>query len=445
MARTSRQCPQRQRWLFVGYATLEPIKPLRPVSEFYGPTEEKGNRDQMDRRGKVVSADCHIELIWLPPDLFTAAAPERLRDRMPYVDRDERGRSVWVSKGGAYFGLVNGMGSAGREYVPGEIHRSDRMAAQGLYEDGQRGVRRLTDPELRVRDQELDGVRGEVLYGILGAANRLNDPEAAAEVMRIYNSWLAEFCASNPDRFAGIACIPNHDVGAAVAEIERVTKRGIVRGLEIANTLDMKPLYHHHWNPLWEAVDASGLPVHIHTIGGRQPEPEGLTQLEWRAAFATFITGFQLKMADKLMEAIYGGVLERYPGVRLVIGEAGIGWIPYVLEHMDLEWEDQFRDLELKMKPSEYWRRQCYATYQSDPIGIRLIDVLGEDNVMWGSDFPHPDGVWPDSQEFIAREMAGVEPRVQRKVLWENAARLYGFPAVRRAPVTEGIDSEAGG
>ncbi|MDE0372724.1 MAG: amidohydrolase family protein, partial [Rhodospirillales bacterium] len=66
-------------------------------------------------------------------------------------------------------------------------------------------------------------------------------------------------------------------------------------------------------------------------------------------------------------------------------------------------------------------------------------------NVMWGSDFPHPDGVWPDSQEFIAREMAGVEPRVQRKVLWENAARLYGFPAVRRAPVTEGIDSETWG
>ena len=95
---------------------------------------------------------------------------------------------------------------------------------------------------------------------------------------------------------------------------------------------------------------------------------------------------------------------------------------------MDLEWEDQFQDLELKMKPSEYWRRQCFATYQSDPIGVRLIDVLGEDNVMWGSDFPHPDGVWPDSQDFIAREMAGVDPRIQRKVLWENAARLYGLP-----------------
>ncbi|MCY3597518.1 MAG: hypothetical protein OXG71_08825, partial [Rhodospirillales bacterium] len=75
------------------------------MSEIYGLTEEEGNRDQMDLRGKVVSADCHIDLIWLPPDLFTAMAPKRLRDRMPYVDRDERGRSVWVSKGGAYFGL----------------------------------------------------------------------------------------------------------------------------------------------------------------------------------------------------------------------------------------------------------------------------------------------------------------------------------------------------
>ena len=94
---------------------------------------------------------------------------------------------------------------------------------------------------------------------------------------------------------------------------------------------------------------------------------------------------------------------------------------------MDLEWEGQFQDLELKMKPSEYSRRQCYPIYQSDQIGARLIDVLGEDNVMWGSDFPHPDGVWPDRQESIAREMAGVDPAVQRQVLWENAARLYGL------------------
>ena len=113
---------------------------------------------------------------------------------------------------------------------------------------------------------------------------------------------------------------------------------------------------------------------------------------------------------------------------------SAIGWIPYVLERIDLEWEDQFQDLELKMKPSEYWRRRCYPTYQSDPIGVRLIDVLGEDNVVWGSDFPHPDGVWPDSQESIAREVA---PE------WTppSSARCSGRtpPPLRPSPGTRGL------
>ena len=85
---------------------------------------------------------------------------------------------------------MNGMGSAGREYVPGQIHRSDRMAATGLYDDGRKGIRRITDPELRIKDQDRDGVQAEVLYGILGASMRLNDPEAATEMIRIYNEWL---------------------------------------------------------------------------------------------------------------------------------------------------------------------------------------------------------------------------------------------------------------
>jgi predicted TIM-barrel fold metal-dependent hydrolase len=375
----------------------------------------------------VISADCHVDLIWLPPDLFTAAAPAAMKDRMPYVTDGADG-PVWVSNKGAYFGLQNGMGSAGRKYVPGEIHRSDRMAAQGLYDDGKKGIRRLTDPDLRVKDQDIDGVRGEVLYGILGAAMRLDDPPAAAVMTAIYNDWLAEFCASHPDRLAGIASIPGHDVAAAVAEVERVAARGGVKGIEIPSTEDAKPLYHKDWHPLWAAAASAGLPMHFHTIGGPKPDFESMEPLESRQAFAVFITGFQLNMAGKLMEVIYGGVLEAQPDLQVVIGESGIGWIPYILDHMDLEWEDQFKDLTLTMKPSAYWRRQCHATYQSDPVGVRLIDLLGEDNVMWGSDFPHPDGVWPDSQDFIARELADVPDATRHKIICENAARLYGFP-----------------
>jgi predicted TIM-barrel fold metal-dependent hydrolase len=134
-----------------------------------------------------------------------------------------------------------------------------------------------------------------------------------------------------------------------------------------------------------------------------------------------------MNMANVLMSMIYSGVLERFPRIRLILGESGIGWIPYVLWRMDAEWEDQFKDLSLKMPPSDYWRRQCFATYQTDPIGVKLLDELGADRVMWGSDFPHPDGIWPDSQKWIAEDLRSVSPAVRRKIVCENAGTLYGL------------------
>jgi len=398
-------------------------------------------------RYEVISADCHVDLCWLPPKLFTENATSAMRDRMPYVADGPNGRR-WTTKKGVNLGLENGMGSAGRQYVPGKIHRSDRMAETGLYEDGKRGIRRLTDPALRIKDQDRDGVQAEVLYGVLGATGRLEDPEAAVEVLRIYNEWLAGFCAAHPERFAGLASIPNHPIEAAIAEVERVAKRGVLRGLDIANSPDLKPLWDPYWNPLWEVINAAGLPLHFHTVSGYTPEHirkimmiggdptraslPGMPEVELpvaRAAFATNITAFQLNMSSILTSMIFSGVLERCPRIRLVLGEAGIGWIPYVLWRMDAEWEDQFKDLSLTMPPSGYWKRQCRATYQTDPVGIKLIDEVGVENIMWGSDFPHPDGIWPDSQEYIRRELGALPAAVRRKIVCENAAQLYGFAA----------------
>ena len=396
---------------------------------------------------EVISADCHVDLCWLPPTLFTENASAAMRGRMPYVAETPGGRR-WTTKKGVNLGLENGMGSAGRQYIPGRIHRSDRMAETGLYEDGKRGIRRLTEPDLRIRDQDRDGVQAEVLYGVLGATGRLEDPEAAVEVLRIYNEWLAGFCSAQPGRFAGLASIPNHPIEAAIAEVERVAKRGVLRGLDIANSADLKPLWDPYWNPLWEVINATGLPLHFHTVSGYQPDHirkimmiggdptraslPGMPEVDLavaRAAFATNITAFQLNMSNILTSMIYSGILERYPRIRLVLGESGIGWIPYVLWRMDAEWEDQFKDLSLRMPPSSYWKRQCFATYQTDPVGVKLIEELGADKVMWGSDFPHPDGIWPDSQEYIRRELGALPAATRRKIVCDNAAKLYGFAA----------------
>src|SRR5213594_1040758 len=300
--------------------------------------------------------------------------------------------------------LGRDVGPSGQKHVPGQNYRVDVMASTGLYEDGKKGLRRPTDPALRVKDMDRDGVDAEVIFGILGAATRLNDHEAANEMFRIYNDWLVDFCRHYPDRHIGLACLPYGDIDAAVKEIHRVAKRGL-RGMELSCSWDMEPMWHPCWEPLWKAVNEVGLPLHFHTFPslppGKLDQQKGLTR---RAAFFTAVSSFQMNLINILSAVIGAAVLERYPRMRISFGESGIGWLPYALDRMDFEWEDRFRDLGLTMKPSDYWRRQCKATFQFDRIGTKLIDDIGVETLMWGSDYPHTDGVWPESSKYIEEQ-----------------------------------------
>jgi len=342
-----------------------------------------------------ISADCHIDLPWMPPDLFTSNASAALKERMPYVAEGPDG-PYWTSKNGMSFGLVCGVGPSGQKLVPGQNYRVDKMAATGLYEDAKRGIRRVIDPDLRVKDAELDGVDAEVIFGILGAATRLGDHEAAREMFRVYNDWLADFCRHYPDRHIGLACLPYGDIEAAVQEVHRVAKLGL-RGLELSCSWDMEPMWHPVWEPLWQAVNEVNLPLHFHTFPSMPPGArDKATGLTRRAAMFTGVSAFQMNLVNILAAIVGAAVLERYPSLRISFGESGIGWIPYALDRMDFEWEDRFRDLGLTMKPSDYWRRQCKATFQFDRIGTKLIDDMGVETIMWASDYPHTDGVWPE-------------------------------------------------
>ncbi len=373
-----------------------------------------------------ISADSHIDLPWLPPDLFTSNAGAALKARMPFVAEGPDGPH-WTARNGRSFGLVCGVGPSGQKYVPGGNYRVDVMASTGLYDDARRGIRRVTDPELRARDMDRDGVQAEVLFGILGAATRLGDHEAATEMCRIYNDWLADFCRHHPDRYLGLACLPYGDIDAAVREIQRVAKLGL-RGVELSCSWDMEPMWHPVWEPLWKAVNEVGLPLHFHTFPTLPPDKvtqqTGLTR---RAAFFTVVSSFQMNLANIIAAVIGAGVLERYPRIRISFGESGIGWLPYVLERMDFEWEDRFRDLGLAMKPSDYWRRQCKATFQFDRIGAKLIDDIGVETLMWGSDYPRPDGVWPESTKYIAEQFGHLPPAIAHRITCENAGRFYGL------------------
>ena len=380
-----------------------------------------------------ISADSHIDLHWLPADLFVKNASSALKDHMPFVqDGDE---PYWTTKKNLWLGYVSGFGPYGQKYVPGSNAKIDIMASTGLYADAKKGRRRVSDPTLRQQDMNLDGIDAEVVYGLAAETMmRLEDPAAATEMCRIYNDWLADFCRGSNGRLFGLACVYYADIAASVKEVYRIAEQrraGIV-GINLAMSRETRPLWHESWEPMWKAICDVGLPLHVHCFRSLPLTLEEIdvTGQAKRAAFFTSVTGFQMaSLVHPLAAMIGSGVLERYPKLQLVLGESGLGWIPYVLERMDHEFKGRFQDLELKLKPSEYWRRQCKAVFQNDRVGVKLIDELGAETLMWGSDYPHSDGTWPESTKVLNTLLANTPRDVVHKITCENAARLYGIEA----------------
>lgn len=379
---------------------------------------------------KRISADAHVDLHWLPNDLFTSNARIGLKERMPYVAVAED--PYWTNSKKTWFGYVSGFGPYGQKYVAGDNAKIDIMASTGLYSDAKKGRRRVSDPVLRQEDMDRDGIEAEVVYGLAAETMmRMEDPEVAHEMCRIYNDWQIDFCRNSNGRIYGLAAVYYADVDAAVAEVKRMAnhrKDGIV-GINLATTRETPPLWHPRWDPFWRAVSDSGLPLHLHCFRSLPLTLEEIdvTGQPKRAAFFTSVTGFNMSLVHPLAALIGAGVLERFPELRVVLGESGIGWLPYALGRMDHEFKGRFQDLNLKMMPSDYWRRQCKACFQSDEVGVKLIEQIGADTVMWGSDYPHSDGTWPESSKVIDKEFANLPESVVRAVTRENAARFYGI------------------
>jgi predicted TIM-barrel fold metal-dependent hydrolase len=219
--------------------------------------------------------------------------------------------------------------------------------------------------------------------------------------------------------------LPSGDVETASRELHRVARLGL-RGVELSCVWDAEPVWHPVWEPFWRAVSEVDLPLHFHTFPALPPQVRDRhTGLTRRAAHFTNVAGFQMNLINILAAVIGAGVLERYPNLRISFGECGIGWLPYALARTDPEWAARFRGLGLTMEPSEYWRRQCKATFQFDPIGTRLIDDIGVKTLMWGSDYPHPDGVWPESSRYIEAQFGQLPRDVVRRITCDNAREFY--------------------
>jgi len=373
---------------------------------------------------RVMSADSHMDLIYLPPDTFTARMPVLWGDRVPHVvERD--GLKVWISGDDV-------LGPYG-VYGPGVTGgKRGRILAEAGFASGKQT--RPSDPTQRREDQERDGVEAEIIYGIIGISRGimgnkgLGDPALLAGVYHAYNQYIAEFNRSMPGRYFGLGCLPNHDGQAAADEVRHCADLGL-KGLLFVPWGSAMPAWHEMWEPMWSAAEDANLVLSFHVFeGGGATVGYEVKGIRHPAVVGSWTVVAPMQMDEILVSVILSGVCERHPRLKLVLGESGIGYLPYILERLDDTYEERLADdLQLPLPPSAYFKRQIYATFQKDFHGVRAMAEIAPDNVMWGSDYPHRDGTWPFSGKAIEEQFRGIDEAIQKKMLWENVRRLYGI------------------
>ncbi len=360
---------------------------------------------------RIISCDDHLDANALPPDLWTARLPRRLQAVGPRVIETANGR-FWAVDDTALW-RSGGMDPR----FPNAITRA------GIEDDGFRP----SNPTLRLTDMDRDGIEASVIYGpITGLAPAaMHDPELRLACHRAFNDWATEFNRTDPARLCVLAMLPADDPAAAAAEVARVATRGH-RGVQLGHFQAATPIHDPAWEPLWAACAETGLPLAFHLIGGTYMLR--LNPGSWEMAAFAAVAPMQLD--EVLAAVILSGILERHPRLRVVMGESGIGWVPYVLERLEVEhdkYASRTRDHRCAVRPTELFRRQVYVTFEEDRVGIPLIPAIGADNVMWASDYPHPDSTFPRSRAAIAETFHGIDPSITRRVVAENCARLYGI------------------
>jgi predicted TIM-barrel fold metal-dependent hydrolase len=360
----------------------------------------------------------------LPADLWTSRLPAKFRDRAPHIE-ESNGRAVWICDG------ENWGGWSGRAAGPsGPKPIFTALDRGGIVDQTQR---RPGVPELRLQDMDRDGVFAHIIFGPVASITH-EDPAFRDACYRAYNDWLQDYCSVAPERLIGVPMLPPAPE-AAVAELERLAAKRCFKQANLQIAVAEPPIRDPRWEPLFQTLEDTGIVLSFHVTvfasAGAAFDPHkgspGATFLHAKSFVEQFL--------DPLVDLFAFGILERHPRLKIVIAESGAGWLPWVVEELDYRhwrlWESEayWADkggIPLKAKPSDLFKRQIYATFQQSPVTMDLLRFYG-DNLLWATDYPHPDSIWPNSRATIEKTMGHLPPETVKKLTHDNAARLYGL------------------
>lgn len=388
-------------------------------------------------RTPVIDVDAHLTE---PPDVWTSRVPARYLEHVPHMVRADDGKDVWVLDGKPFYTVgMTATAGWGKPFPDGPPTLDDCHPAS-------------YDATARLAYLDQAGIWAQVQYpNVAGFGSQrfltIPDDELKLICVRAYNDFLHDWASADPDRIITIMSTPFWDVDAAVAEVERCAEaghRGVLFTAE-PQRFGLPYLGEPHWDRFWAAAQAAGMPIHFHIGGGDAGSTFSRERVAAHGSAATYAytsTELFLKNGLQVADLLTSGVLPRFPDLNFVSVESGIGWIPFVLEAVDHSYLEarEGRRSQWELLPSEYFARQVYAcTWFETVATTRLLGPIPVDNVMFETDFPHPTCLYGNVRERIDAAFAGVDDTVRQKVLWGNAARLYGVAE----PPAEWLDATA--
>jgi predicted TIM-barrel fold metal-dependent hydrolase len=390
-------------------------------------TDVQPNASAKTRR-RVVDADAHMDA---PYEMWAEYLPPHLRELAPVIEAgEENDWIVFEGKRRPIMLITNQAGRQGKDFKM--VGRRSDMRPVWL-------------PEVRLADMDTDGMDAAVLFGggPLGTANT----ELYIASFEAYNRWLWDFCAVDRRRLVPVGYVPMRDAEETVGMLRRLAKMGfrsvnipafpqaadgistkagvaaVTSGQAAALTGDPtggRSYADPEWDVLWATLQDLDMTATMH-LGGK------MVRFGEKKHFLADLVMSKLAMAEPVAIAIYNGIFQKYPKLRLVTVESGVGWMSWMAEYMDRTWEKQrfWTESTLKEKPSFFMDRNVYASFIHDRTGILMRDLPGGGNIMWSSDYPHSETSFPHSHEVIARDFEGIPEKDINDIVCERARRVY--------------------
>jgi predicted TIM-barrel fold metal-dependent hydrolase len=375
-----------------------------------------------ERHYQVISADGHVET---PPDPWVKYVPEKWKDRAPRLIELPDGGEGWIVEGQPL--LKNGQNITGRgpiSFSAASYYRPDGSPNDGAGPAAQ-----------RLREQDEDGIDAEVLFPPVFATRFLEgiaDREVYCSMIRAYNTWLAQdYCAVAPDRLIGNSVTPVSDIEDAVAEVRFAHDAGL-RSVAFYMFPNGSGFAAPEDDRFWETCLELGMAIAPHFGFGdiRPPGPgaaAGTAGQPYAAALCQRAGNHSPVYC--MAQLMASGVFDRYPELKFYFAETNVSWLPSTMYFMDDNHEifsTAFDGRRMSLTPSEYIKKHCYFSMIRDPRALDMADLLPWDNIMWGTDFPHSVGSFPNSQTYLDKAFDG-RSELRRRVTLENPAAYFGL------------------